>query len=49
MNNKYLEGFDETKATTYGLLVDANNLYGGIMQKFPLPLSDFEIVDVEVS
>ena len=49
MNNKYLEGFDETKARTYGFRVDANNLYGGIMQKFPLPLSEFEIVDVELS
>ena len=49
MNNNYLEGFDETKAGTYGFLVDANNFYGGIMQKFPLPLSEFEIVDVELS
>ena len=29
--------------------MDANNLYGGIMQKFPLPLSEFEIMDVELS
>ena len=49
MNNKYLEGFSETKARTDGFLVDANNLYGGIMQKFPLPLREFEIVDVELS
>ena len=49
MNNKYLEGFDETKAGTYGFFVDANNLYGGIMQKFPLPSSEFEIVDVDLS
>ena len=49
MNNKYLEGFDETKARTYGLLVDTNNLDGIIMQRFPLPLSDSEIVDVELS
>ena len=49
MKNNYLEGFDETKARTYGFLVDANNLYDGIMQKFPLPLSKFEIVDVELS
>ena len=49
MNNKYLERFDETKARTYGFLLDANNLYGGIMQKFPLPLREFEIVDVELS
>ena len=49
INNKYLEGFDETKAGRYGFLVDANNLYGGILQKFPLPLNEFEIVDVELS
>ena len=49
MNKKYLEGFDETKARTYGFLVDANNLHGGVMQKFPLPLREFEIVDVELS
>ena len=49
MNNKYLEGFDETKAGTYGFLADANNLHGGIKQKPPLPLSEFEIVDVELS
>ena len=49
MSNKYLEGFDETKAKTYGLLVDANNLYGGIMQQFPLPLSEFEVLDVDNS
>ena len=49
MNNKYLEWFDETKPTTYGLLLNANNLYGGNIQNFPLPLSEFEIVDVELS
>ena len=47
--NKYLEGFDETKARTYGFLVDANNLYAGILQNFPLPLGEFEIVDIELS
>ena len=49
MKNKYMEGFDEAKARTYGFLVDTNHLYGGIVQKFPLPLSEFEIVDVELS
>ena len=49
MNNKYLERFAETKARTYGLLVDTNNLYGGIMQKFSLPLSYFEIVGIGLS
>ena len=24
------------------MLLDANNLYGGIMEKFPLPLNEFE-------
>ena len=48
MNNKYLEGFDETNAGTNSFLVDANNLYGGIMQ-FSLPLSQCEIVHVELS
>ena len=33
MNNKLPGEFDEKKARTHGLLVDANNLYGGIMQK----------------
>ena len=32
--NKYLKRFDGTKARTYGFLVDAKNLSGGIMQKF---------------
>ena len=49
MNNKYREGFDETKKRTYIFFMDANNLCGGIMQKFPLPLSEFEIVDVALS
>ena len=44
LNNKFLEGSDCNKATTYDVLVDAN-LYAGILQKFPLSLSDFEIVD----
>ena len=26
-------------------MIDANNLYGGIMEKFPLPLHDFEMFD----
>ena len=49
MNNSYLDSFDDSKAISYGLLLDANNLYGGIMQNFPLPLGNFQIVDVELS
>ena len=26
-------------------MIDANNLYGGIMEKFPLPLREFELFD----
>ena len=26
-------------------MIDANNLYGGIMEKFPLPLCEFELFD----
>ena len=43
MNNEYLSCYDEMKASTYGIMLDANNLYGGIMEKFPLPLKDFQI------
>ena len=43
-NNPYLESFDSTKEETYGVLMDANNLYGGIMEKFPLPLNDFQTI-----
>ena len=39
-NNKYLPTFNP-KAKTFGLFIDANNLYGGIMEKFPLPLRSF--------
>ena len=42
-NHKYLSCYDEMKASTYGIMLDANNLYGGIMEKFPLPLKDFEL------
>ena len=43
MNNKYLSCYDEMKASTFGKMLDANNFYGGIMEKFPLPLKDFEL------
>ena len=48
MNNKYLKAVDERKARTNGLPVDANNFYGGIMQTIPVPLREFEIIDVEL-
>ena len=43
MNNQYLSCYDELKASTHGKMLDANNFYGGIMEKFPLPLKDFHM------
>ena len=40
-NNKFVEGFDNQKPSTFLWLIDANNLYGGIMEKYPLPLNNF--------
>ena len=47
-NNKYLDNYVPTQDETYGLLVDANNLYGGIMEKLPLPLNSFVTVNTEL-
>ena len=47
-DNKQLEGFDDTQKSTYGLTIDANNLYGGIMKDFWLPLNSFQR-DTEVT
>ena len=32
-NNRYLPGFNSEETSTFGLMVDANNLYGGVMQE----------------
>ena len=40
-NNRYLPGFNSEETSTFGLMVDANNLYGGIMQEKMLPVGDF--------
>ena len=34
--NKYLPTFNPKAKQTFGLFIDANSLYGGIMEKFPL-------------
>ena len=41
-NNKDLESFDDIPKLTYCLTIDANNLYGGIMKDFCLPLNSFQ-------
>ena len=40
-NHKYFDNYDPTQEETYGLLVDANSLYGETMEKFALPLNGF--------
>ena len=41
-NNKDVSGFKSDEDSTYIVMIDANNLYGGVMEKYPLPLGDFE-------
>ena len=40
-NNKYLDTFDDNEPSTYGFTIDANNLYGGIMKDYCLPMHSF--------
>ena len=43
-NKEYLPNtFNPYKDNSFGLMIDANILYGGILKTFPLPLGDFEI------
>ena len=41
-NNRYVGKYNEFLPTSFGLMIDANHLYGGVMQNFPLPQCDFE-------
>ena len=43
-NNRHLDDHNNGEYDTYGVLLDANNLYGGVMEKLPLPLNSFETV-----
>ena len=40
-NNSYIPNHDSTEESCFGFCVDANNLYGGVMQLEKLPLADF--------
>ena len=42
-NNCYLPNYDAIKPSTYALMLDPDNLYGGVMQKDQLPLKDFAL------
>ena len=44
-NNKYLPNFNPKEPSTFIIMIDANNLYCGLMEKFSLPLNDFEFTD----
>ena len=41
-NNDMLSTFDAVKVKAIGLSVETNNLCGGVMDRFLLPLRDFE-------
>ena len=43
MNEKY----NPQEKTSYGFMLDANNLYGGVMQMHKLPARDFELIHVK--
>ena len=45
-NNKYMENYNSALESTFGFMVDANNLYGGIMKTENLPVGDFLLVEV---
>ena len=46
-NNRQMnETFNSSEDTTYGFMVDANNLYGGVMQTHKLPARHFETIGV---
>ena len=44
-NNKFTKNYDPKQPNTFLLMIDANNLYGGLMDKFRLPLISFEFID----
>ena len=44
-NNKFLPDYKPKNISSFIIMIDANNLYGGIMEKFLLPLCDFELFD----
>ena len=44
-NNKFMPDYKPKQQSTFILMIDNNNLYGGIMEKFPLAISTFEMFD----
>ena len=47
-NNQYLDDHDKNEENSFIVNIDANNLYGCIMQNYSLPLNDFKWADDSV-
>ena len=47
-NSKYMENYDSALESTFGFMVHANNLYGGIMKTEHLPVGDFLLLEVQL-
>ena len=45
-NNKYMENYNSALESTFGFMVDAYKLYGGIMKTDYIPVGDFLLVEV---
>ena len=41
-----MNSFKPDNEPSFGVLLDVNNLYGGSMEKLPLPLKDFQKVEI---
>ena len=48
-NNLYVTDHNYNYYNTYGVLLDANNLYGSCMEKLPLSMNSFEAVQTLIS
>ena len=44
-NNNFVKNYDPKQPSTFLFKIDANNLYGRVMEKFPLLLNSFEFND----
>ena len=47
-NNQFPDDHDKNEENSFIVNIDANNLYGGIMQNYSLPLNDFKWADDSV-
>ena len=48
-HNKYLNNFSPSEPSSSILIIDENNLYGGIMKHCPLPLNHFSIKEKKMA